>query len=153
MRRFIAVAMVLLAGVQGARAADVVFWGGLSVTSTAGCSNWNPDKNMFTGTYFVPIAGTANGTDSSLVFHYNSIGGEAFTLFGGRFANSYKDVEATHIYTRAGAYAAKLKLVQTPAALTATSGSVKAVGSIKGWDNDADCLVNFTFQGLRNLNP
>lgn len=153
MKKMIIAAAVLAASASLAHAADIVFWGGLSVTSTANCNNWNPDKQMFTGTYFVPIAGSQNGTDSTLIFHNNGVGGEAFTLFNDVFTGTFKDVEATHIYTRAGTYPAKVKLTQTPTTLGLTTNAVKAVGSVRGWDHDTDCVVNFTFQGLKNLNP
>ena len=36
---------------------DVIFKGGGTITSTSGCTNWNPDKSFFMFTYWVPVTG------------------------------------------------------------------------------------------------
>ena len=72
-------AAVLLLGPAGtahAAPTDVVFRGGLFVTSTSGCTGYNPDKNYFTGTYWVPVAGSTNGPDSVLNFLQGGGGGK-----------------------------------------------------------------------------
>ncbi len=43
--------------VAEAASTDVVFKGGATVTSTSGCTGWNPDKQFFIGTYWRGVLG------------------------------------------------------------------------------------------------
>lgn len=151
--------MALLALVASPAAAlaastDVVFWGGLNVDSTSGCTNWNPDKQDFWGTYWVPVAGSTNGPDSVLNLLNRSGGGEGFQLNNGVFTTTFKNVDAVHVFTRIGNYAAQIKIKsQVPAIIATTTPKVAISGSIKGFDNTATCVVNFSASLIRQLNP
>jgi hypothetical protein len=153
----IAVALLMLmAGIVSAQAAstDVVFRGGLNVTSTSGCTGWNPDKQYFTGTYWVPVAGSTNGPDSVLSLLFPGGGGEGFELRNGAFSATYKTVNAHHIFTRVGTYLAQLKIsIQNPTVIATTTPTVSFRGTIKGFDNVSTCLVNFSANLIRQLDP
>lgn len=144
------------ASVLPARAAstDVVFMGGFTVTSTSGCTGWNPDKRYFTGTYWVPVAGSTNGPDSVLTMLSQGGGGEGFEIRNGVFTTAYKTVTAYHIFTRVGTYLAQVKIAsRNPATIATTTPAVGIKGSIKGFDNVATCVVNFSANMLRQLDP
>ena len=142
------------AGTAHAAPTDVVFLGGLVVTSTSGCTGYNPDKNYFTGTYWVPVTGSTNGPDSTLNFLQTSGGGEGFFLANGKFTSVYKLVEATHIGTLNGTYFAQLKVTkQTPATISTTTKTLTVVGAVKGWDRQPGCIVNFSMSLVKNLRP
>lgn len=148
--------MMLVAGSLSSHAAptDVVFHGGLNVTSTTGCTGWNPDRQYFTGTYWVPVAGSTNGPDSILTMLFPGGGGEGFELRNGAFTAAYKTVNAHHISARVGAYLAQLKIsIQNPAVLATTTPTVSFRGSIKGFDNLSACVVNFSANLIRQLDP
>ena len=137
-----------------AASTDVVFWGGLNVDSTTGCTGWNPDKSNFWGTYWVPVAGSTNGPDSVLNLLFRGGGGEGFQLNGDVFATTFKTVDAFHIFTRVGSYSAQIKIkTQTPATILTTTPRITISGSIKGFDNTATCVVNFSASLIRQLNP
>lgn len=133
---------------------DVVFMGGLTVTSTSGCTGWNPDKRYFTGTYWVPVAGSTNGPDSVLTMLFPGGGGEGFEIRNGEFTSTYKTATAYHIFTRVGTYSAQVKITsRNPATVTTTTPAVGIKGSIKGFDNLATCVVNFSANMLKQLDP
>ena len=143
-----------LVGTAQAAPTDVVFWGGLVVTSTSGCTGYNPDKNYFTGTYWVPVTGSTNGPDSVLNFLQTNGGGEGFQLNNGVFSSTYKPVTATLIFTRNHTYIAQLKVTQrTPATISTTTKTVTVVGAVKGWDGQPGCIVNFSMSLVKNLRP
>ena len=152
---FLSTALLLgAAAIAQAAPTDVVFLGGLVVTSTSGCTGFNPDKNYFTGTDWVPVAGSTNGPDSVLNFLFGGGGGEGFQLNNGVFTSTYKPVNATHIFTRNGTYFAQLKVTQgTPATISTTTKTVTVVGAVKGWDQQAACVVNFSMSLVKNLRP
>ena len=56
----VAFALMAWAGSAWAASTDVVFKGGGVFTSTSGCTGWNPNKEFFFGTYWVPVAGSTN---------------------------------------------------------------------------------------------
>ena len=113
---FFFIALAALAGNAEAASTDVVFKGGMDVTSTSGCTGWNPDKHFFVGTYWVPVAGSTNGPDSVINMHDNS--SEGFQLDNGVFTSTYKAVHAVHSYTRIGTYNAFIKVTsQVPATI------------------------------------
>jgi hypothetical protein len=133
---------------------DVVFKGGAVITSTTGCTGWNPATNFFVGTYWVPVAGSTNGPDSVINFLQPGGGGEGFQLDNGVFNATFKAVHANHIYTRIGTYDAFVRVTgQSPAVILTTTTRVTVVGSVKGWDNTPTCIANFTMNLVRDLQP
>jgi hypothetical protein len=156
MIRKLLAATLLLSSAAMAQAAptDVVFLGGLDVTSTSGCAGYNPDKEFFIGTYWVPVVGSTNGPHSTLNFLNRGGGGEGFFLANDVFTSVYKPVEATHIFTLNGTYFAQLKVTkQTPATISTTTKTVTVAGAVKGWDRQVGCVVNFTMSLVKNLRP
>jgi hypothetical protein len=149
-------AISLLALTTSAQSAptDVVFWGGLNVDSTSGCTGWNPVKQTFWGTYWVPVAGSTNGPDSVLSLLNRGGGGEGFQLNNGVFTTTYKTVNAVHVFTRIGTYSAQVKIKsQVPATILTTTPRITISGSIKGFDSTPTCVVNFSANMVRNLEP
>ncbi|MCB1381057.1 MAG: hypothetical protein KDK89_22220 [Alphaproteobacteria bacterium] len=133
---------------------DVVFQGGVSITSTVNCPGWNPDKDLAWGTYWVPVAGSTNGPDSVITFHFPNGTAEGFELGADVFTSTFKPVTAYHVYTRVGKYAALARVAQqVPATLSTTTPTVTVRGAIKNWDRQAGCIVNFTLTGVRDLRP
>lgn len=151
---YLLVVSVLLATIAQAASTDVVFRGGATVTSTSGCTGWNPDKQFFVGTYWVPVSGSTNGPDSVVNFLFPGGGGEGFQLNGGVLTTAYKSVRATHIYTRNGNYTASMRVTaRSPATITKTTQRVWLAGSVKRWDQQTNCIVNFQMNLLREPNP
>ncbi len=149
-------AAVLLATTQTANAAstDVVFRGGLNVTSTTTCPDWNPNKEFFLATYWVPVAGSTNGPDSVLTFHSGNGSAEGFELSSGTFTSTYQSVDTMHVYTRIGSYPAFVKVTsQNPATILTTTQKVTVTGAVKGFGFQSTCIVNFTMSLVRNLDP
>lgn len=156
MKRFVLSVLGLLAltSIATANPNDVVFKGGLTVTSTSGCQNgWDPKNQFFIGTYFVPVAGSSNGSDSTITFHQLD-SSEGFTLINGSFTTAYKKVQGTHVYTRAGTYDAYVLVsVQTPAVITTSTKSLTMAGSLKGWSFNSSCIINFHLNAVKDLQP
>ncbi len=147
-------ATLLNTPVAQAASTDVVFKGGATVTSTSGCTGWNPDKQFFIGTYWVPVSGSTNGPDSVVNFLFPGGGGEGFQLNGGVLTATYKNVQATHIYTRNGNYTASMRVTsRSPATIIKSTQRVWLVGSVKKWDQQTNCVVNFQMNLLREPNP
>lgn len=158
MRKFACcvIAAMAISGIGAAQAAstDVVFWGGLNADSTAGCTGYDPVKQTFWGTYWVPVAGSTNGNDSVLNLLNRGGGGEGFQLNGDVFTTAFKNVDAFHIFTRVGTYAAQIRIkTQTPQVILTTTPRVTITGAIKGFDHTATCVVNFSANLVRQLDP
>ena len=141
------------AGDGRALPSDVAFKGGISVTSTSGCTIWNPNKKWFAGVYRVPVVGSSNPPDSYLIF---SIGDaiSSFKLVGDTFSTSFKTVEAISIGTQVDTFSASVKIAaQVPAVVGLTTLRVDTTGTVQGWENEPSCVVNFIMSGVRDLNP
>ena len=151
----IAVASLLtLAGGAQALPTDVVYKGGGTFTVTSGCTGFNPINQFFLGTYFVPVAGSTNGPDSTITFHFGNGGAEGFKLTNDVFTSTFKAVTATHVYTRTGSYPAFVSISpQVPAVITTTTPRVTVIGFVKGWDNVPNCLVHFQLNMVKDLMP
>jgi hypothetical protein len=133
---------------------DVVFLGGGHFSSTSGCEGWNPDKEFFVGTYWVPVAQSTNGPDSVITFHFGNGTAEGFQRDQDVFSSNFKRVDAVHVFTRIGTYSASVKVTeQKPETIRRNTQSVSVTGAVKGWDRDADCIVNFRMNLVRNLQP
>jgi hypothetical protein len=133
-----------------ATAAEIVWKGGAQATATSGCTGWDPKGDVWLAYYFFPLSGTSNGSSSTFSFQSGN-SAEAFQLGGGKFSSTFKSVTATHIYTRAGQYPSKLKIIsQTPALASVTTATQTISGSlqIKGWDNwdeSYSCVVTINY--------
>lgn len=149
----LAVPTAAQAGDGRALPSDVAFKGGISVTSTSGCTIWNPNKKWFAGSYRVPVVGSSNPPDSYLIF---SIGDAiaSFKLVGDTFSTSFKMVEAISIGTQVSTFSASVKIAaQVPAVVGLTTLRVDTTGTVQGWENEPSCVVNFIMSGVRDLNP
>ena len=156
MRQFAVSCLTLLALAAPAAAApnDVIFKGGGAITSTSGCTNWNPDKSFFMFTYWVPVAGSTNGNDSAANFHFNNYASEGFQLDNDLFTTNFKTVRVNHVYTRNSNYLAFLKILsQSPSIIVTTTARISVIGTIQGWDNTPSCVVNFTASAVKDLQP
>jgi hypothetical protein len=153
-RKLLAATLLLSsAAMTHAAPTDVVFKGGMTVPSTSGCTNWNPDKQFFVGTYWVPVAGSTNGPDSVINMHSGN-SSEGFQLDNGVFTSAFKAVHAVHSYTRIGTYNAFIKVTnQLPTTILTTTQKVTVDGSIKGFDGTPTCIVKFTMSLVRDLQP
>lgn len=153
---FAASFLCLQTGAASAASTDVVFLGGLTVTNTSGCTNYDPNHQFFGGSYFVPVVGSTNGSNSTLTFHSGgALGGvEGFTLASAAFTSAFQPVTGTHVYTLAGTYPASVKVTsQAPPIILTTTQKVSVVGAVQGFSFQPSCVVNFTFSGLRDLQP
>jgi hypothetical protein len=153
--RTVSLLATLLAAAPAAHAqpTDVVFQGGIVVTSTSGCTNWDPVKQLGWGTYWVPVAGSTNGPDSVITFRFGT-SAEGFQLNNGVLTPAFKPMDAFHIYTRVGNYPAFGRVTsQIPATITTATQRVTVLGAIKGWDHTPTCVVNFSLNAVRDLNP
>jgi hypothetical protein len=154
--KFILVVLAFFVTMTTARAAptDVVYQGGGTVTGTAGCPGWNPLRQFFHGTYWVPVASSTNGPDSVITFHFGNGTAEGFELRNGVFTTDFKTVLATHVYTRTGTYPASLRILsRAPVTITTATQTVAITGTVRGWDRQPNCHVNFTMMLVRDLNP
>jgi hypothetical protein len=153
--RYLLLAISLgLAASANAASTDVVFRGGGTFTSTSGCEGWNPAKDFFVGTYWVPVAGSTNGPDSVITFHFGNGTAEGFQRDGDVFTPAFKSVWAVHAYTRIGTYDAFVRVTsRTPATITKNTKGVDLVGAVRGWDRDTNCVANFTMKLVRDLQP
>ena len=154
--RVILASIVSLVLAWGASAAptDVVFRGGGHFISTSGCDGWNPDKEFFVGTYWVPVPGSTNGPHSTITFHFGNGTAEGFFLANGVFNSTFKSVQATHVYTLTGTYSAFVKITsRTPATLSTSTNVVTIVGAVRGCDRDPNCITNFRMALVRDLDP
>jgi len=141
------------AGDGRALPSDVVFQGGISVTSTTGCTIWNPNKRWFVGVYRVPVVGSSGSPDSYLIF---SVGDavESFRLIGDTFSTAFKTVESTSIGTQMDTFSASVKIAaQVPATIGLSTLRVDVTGTVQGWEHEPSCVVNFIMSGVRHLNP
>lgn len=148
--------LIGLLSLQPAAAAptDVVFQGGMVITGATNCANWSPSRQLLFGTYFVPVAGSTNGPDSTLTFHFNNRTAEGFTLSNGVFTSAFNSVQAVHVYTRTGTYPAFVQVTsQSPATITKLTTAVKVVGAVRGWDRSPTCVVTFELNASRDPNP
>jgi len=151
-KSLVLIALLVLAGSAQAASTDVVFKGGGNFTSTTGCTGWNPDKEFFLGTYWVPVAGSTNGPDSVITFHFGNGTGEGFQRDGDVFLKAaFRRVRAVHVYTRIGTYFAYVKASQSPETILDTTETLTVTGAIKGWDQVPDCIVNFTMSLVKDL--
>lgn len=149
MKRIVIAAAGLLGMANAAQAGPVVFMGGLHVYSTSGCVGWDPVRMFQLATFQVPVAGSTNGTDSTItIFMGNN--SNAFQLRNGVFTSTFKWVEATGINGRAWTYSAMVKVTaKTPATITTATTSAEIVGSIKGGYGNPECVTNFRLNGVR----
>ena len=152
MVRNVVIAMLAILSPSVAFATDVVFRGGMNITSTTGCTlDWDPNKEFFMATYLVPVAGTATGNNSVITMHrqYASIG---FALQNDVFTSTFKSVQATQIFARFQNFNAFIKVTaRSPATILATTQNVSVIGAIQGFDARPACVANFTMNVLRDL--
>lgn len=152
-RAMLAFAALLAAtGAASAATTLVTFKGGLIVTSTSGCQDWNPNGQFFQGTYELPVGGSPAGYYSSLNLLNPSGSAEGFQRSNDVFTTVYKAVTAMHVYTSINSFSAYLKInSQSPAVISTATQSVTLTGSIKNWGQDADCIVNFRMALVKDL--
>ena len=150
----IAMLAILSPSVALAASTDVVFKGGMDITSTTGCTTgWDPNKHFFVATYWVPVAGSLNGPDSVISMR-EGLSSDGFQLRNGVFTSTFQSVQAMHVYTRIGTYNAFIKVTaRSPATILTTTQNVTVVGAIQGFDFRPTCVLNFTMNVLRDLRP
>jgi hypothetical protein len=86
-----------------AASTDVVFKDGPAIPATSGCTDWNPLKDFYLGTLWVPVTGSTNGPDCVITFRQVNGTAEGY-LDAGVFTSTFKAVHAHHVYTRVGTY-------------------------------------------------
>ncbi|MBH0237573.1 hypothetical protein [Methylobrevis albus] len=137
-----------------AASTDVVFKGGGTITRVSGCTGETPDKQFFVGTYLTPVAGSTNGDNTILTFHFDGHSSEGFQKNDGRIGSTFEKVWNVHISDRLDSFDPMMRITsQSPSTITATTQSVVVSGAVKGWNRGPNCIVFFTMRLTRDLLP
>jgi hypothetical protein len=146
MKRMIMVVAALC--VMAAPADARVRWQGqlMFTGASASCGQDDPTGGFIPMVrYRPPVAGTDNGPASVLSF-FSPRSAESFRLSTGRFNNSFKTVETMSIGDGFGEYVDPVQIRFTssvPAVPTVDTDTIEVKGSIKGYNEDPDCIFHF----------
>ncbi len=134
----------LVMATGAAQAARIEFQGSMKITSTSGCqTSFDPTGNIYTATYWLPIAGSDNDNRSTISI-FSQTGAESFSVDPGRFTTTLKAAQGNHIATLPGDYPIKIRVAtQSPAIPTATTKTIRLTGTVQGFDFRPTCTINF----------
>jgi hypothetical protein len=139
--------LAAVAAVAGSADARVRWQGQLMFTgASASCGQDNPTGGFIPMVrYRPPVAGTDNGPASVLSF-FSPRSAESFRLPEGRFNHRFKTVETMSIGDGFGEFVDPVQIRFTssePAVPTEDTDFIEVEGSIKGYNEDPDCIFHF----------